>query len=175
MARSVRFLVLIATAAGLGVPLVLDWPLIIGYEGAGPLDRPPTEPHQLAEQVIEITKYLQGLATSVLGLIGFLLSQRVSTYWDRLSGPRRAMVVAGAFLCGLSICVGLFQYWAILSLSADRVVRIGLPPVLIVSIIQAAQLGLGVLMIGYTALSAIGSPSPANSRKLLAEGMGGQP
>ena len=158
--------------AAFGIPLLLAWPLVVGFEGAA--DAVPIAPHDLANQVADVTKYMQGLATSVLGLIGFLLSQRVSNYWDRLSPSRRALVIAGAFLCALSICVGLIQYWVILSLSADGVVRSGLSRVLVLSIIQAGQLGLGVLMIGYTALSAIGAPPPATSSDLLAQGMGAQ-
>lgn len=172
MQRYVRLLILLVAAAAFGVPLALAWPYVVGYEGTG--DVITIAPHELANQVTDITKYMQGLATSVLGLIGFLLSQRVSTYWNRLSPPRRAVVIAGALLCGLSICVGLIQYWVILSLSADGAVRSGLDRVVLLSIIQAAQLGLGVLMIGYTALAAIGAPSPSTPSELQEQGVGGQ-
>jgi hypothetical protein len=116
---------------------------------------------------------MQGLATSVLGLIGFLLSQRVSNYWDRLSTRRRLLVIAGAFLCGVSICVGLLIYWTVLSLSADGVVRSGLPQVLLLNFIQALELCLGVLLIGSTVLSALGAPSSPAPAEVLAKGLGG--
>ena len=174
MRRYLPVLIALVGVAAIGIPLVLAWPLIVGFEGRA--DTLPIQPHELTEQVADITKYMQGLATSVLGLIGFLLSQRVSNYWNQLSIARRVVVVAGALLCAVSICVGLLQFWAILSLSADGVVRSGLSRVLMLSVVQAMQLGLGVLMIGCTALFAVGSPAATTSSDVLAQGMtGGKP
>jgi len=147
-------------ALALGWPVSVTWSLIHGFEGRA--DNIPMPPAELAKQVVDATQYLQGLATSVLGLIGFLLSERVSTYWQKLTAVRKRLVMLGALLCGLSICVGFAVHVAVLSLSADEVVRDGVARVLRLSLFQAAELALGVLLIGTTALSALGS-SHSNS------------
>lgn len=158
-----RFLLTALVLVALGTPLYLAWPLVVGFEGK--VDDPAMPPQQLVQQVADTTKYLQGLATSVLGLIGLLMSERVSTYWHRLSSGRRRLVIVGGLLCACSICVGFVTQWTILSLSDDNVVRSGLPHVLPLNLIQATELAVGVLLIGTTAFSALDESLPSSTSK----------
>jgi hypothetical protein len=149
--------------AALGGPLYLALPLVVGFEAK--VDNQVISPHELVEQVTDTTKYLQTLATSVLGLIGLLMSERVSTYWLKLSSGRRQFVVIGGLLCAFSIYVGFVTQWTVLSMSDDNVVRSGVPKLLPLNLIQAAELAAGVLLIGITAFSALGEPPPPPEAK----------
>jgi len=108
---------------------------------------------ELATQSLGGTEHLQTLAVAVLGLVGFLLSERLTPYWGLLSPTRRQLVGAGAVATVLSIVIGFIARLSVLSLSADSAVRAGLGVLIWLMGLQVLSLALGLLLIAMPAAS----------------------
>ena len=112
---------------------------------------------RLAAQLIDATKTLLGLATGVLGLMGFLFSDKVSTYWQRSSRRQQDLILLGGAAACCSIITGLLAMWALMSLSADSTVRGGIPRVLALQVLELAEVGTGLVLLTIVAVRAVRS------------------
>lgn len=110
-------------------------------------DPNPEATSRLAERLSSTTESLQALATAMLGLIGFLFSDKVSRYWATATDKQRRAVVAGAMLLAASILTGLVTQWAITSAFVDGTVYTFAARLVGLQAIQAAELGAGTALI----------------------------
>jgi hypothetical protein len=147
--RLIGVLVIVA----LGVSSYLVWPLWQGIETQSDPSWEVTT--TLANQLTEVTKLLLGLATGTLGLLGFLFSDKVSTFWERSTPAQRTLTVLGAAFALSSIFTGLLTTWGVASLTADQNVRGGLPRVVTLQMIEIGELAAGFLLIAIVALLAL--------------------
>jgi hypothetical protein len=153
MTRTVLALVSCLILGGILLPGAIGYAAIAGIEGT--VEDPRADQHELAGQMSETTAYLQALATGILGMMAFLLSDRISAYWSHLSQPRRKAVAWGGVLCTSSLGTGFVIHWAVLSLLADNVIRGGMDRLLVLSALQGGELTAGLIAIGTPLVSAI--------------------
>ena len=148
--------ILVVVAIGVAVPLVLAWP-VLTMSGQGTTD-PIGESLLIAQQAIDVTKYLLTLATGIVGLVGFLLSEKLTTYWGRLTPSRRQWVVVGVVLALISVWTGLVALWTVLDLTAMKLVRTQLDRIMILHVIEVIELSLGVGVISGAVLPEVLTP-----------------
>jgi hypothetical protein len=130
---------------GIVLPVVLAWHVLVGSL-KGSAD-PVGESLLIAQQATDVTKYLLTLATGIVGLVGFLMSEKLTTYWKSLTASRRRWVILGAFLALISVWTGLVTLWTILDLTTMRLVRNQLDLVMWLHVIDVMELSLGVFVI----------------------------
>jgi hypothetical protein len=141
--------VLLAALAA-NIKVVVD--LVRGREGN--LDPTIDVTTSLAGQATDATQLLISLATGILGLLGFLFSEKVSTYWKDSTPAQRDWIIVGAAATCVSIATGLLTIWAIMSLSADGAVRDGLQHIVMMQVLELIELGFGLGVIALVALAA---------------------
>src|SRR5213080_4173276 len=100
---------------GVGLPVLVARPVLTGGL-QGPTD-PVGESLLIAQQASDVTKYLLTLATGIVGLVGFLISEKLTTYWHALTRSRRLWVVVGVVLSLVSVWTGLVVLWMVLDLT----------------------------------------------------------
>jgi hypothetical protein len=130
------------------VPVIVGLCVFHGITGLS--DNPKPEAIDLANQVAGTTQYLLTLGTAVIGLVGFLMSEKVSGYWHGLTTSDHRSVLTGIIIVLLSLWTGLMALVSVLWLSRDAGVVIGLPYVLTLSFMQVLELALGFGIIGWT-------------------------
>jgi hypothetical protein len=148
-------------AAAFVVNTIVALPIAQGLEVE--VDKDAEQTYRLAEQVLESTKTLLGLGTGVLGLLGFLFSDKISSYWER-SGPyhRQAVLIGAAMAC-VSIATGLVTLWATITMSAAGVMRHGLDRLALLQTVQIGELGFALLLVAVVAVVASSdSPTPVS-------------
>lgn len=127
-------------------------PLWTGRVGAGD---PPELTSPLTEQALTVTRDLNILATGTLGLLGFLFSDKISSFWQRSSTGQRHLIVGGALLCVCALLTGLLTSWAIASVTADGLVRVQLKRLIVLQALEAAEIAAGFLLISVVALISV--------------------
>jgi hypothetical protein len=145
--------IVVVLAVGLFAGVALAVPVFVGLESRV-RDKPAAPPADLARQALSATQYLVTLATAVLGLIGLLLSEKLTNVRERLDERSRSRVFAGATVTGLSLLTGFMAMWVILRASADKLMRAALDWVLWLNLAQLVELGLGMALIGWSVLKA---------------------
>lgn len=164
-------------AAGIGavilvlflLPAILALPIARGLENVI-VDRPKATAGDLAATAMTATQYLVGLAGGVLGLLGLLMSDKVSNFSRRL-GPRwRGVVAAGFLACAVSLWTGFVTLQLILRATADAVVRVSLERILWLHLFQFLELAVGLALIGGAVLWRIvlrADPHPLEAERRL--------
>jgi len=135
---------------GVGLPLLLARP-VLGGGVRGPAD-PIGESVLIAQQATDVTKYLLTLATGIVGLVGFLMSEKLTTYWQGLTRSRRQWVVVGVVLSLLSVWTGLVVLWTVLDLTTLKLVRDQLDRIMWLHVVEVLEISLGVLVVALAVL-----------------------
>lgn len=146
-------------ALALGAALASLFPLVVlvfmvrGLEGS--LDEPMATSEELARLSVDATQYLVTLATAVLGLLGFLMSEKLLDFGRSLQPRSRHILAYGAVATGFSLWTGFVVIQVVLRDAAYGVIRLGLDWVLWLHFLQVAELAIGVALIGWVFLHRI--------------------
>jgi hypothetical protein len=135
---------------GVVFPIALAGPVLFGGV-QGPTD-PVGESVLIAQQATDVTKYLLTLATGIVGLVGFLMSEKLTTYWGGLTRSQRQWVVVGVVLSLVSVWTGLVAMWMVLDLTMMKLVRDQLDRIMWLHIVEVLELSFGVLLVALAVL-----------------------
>lgn len=139
-----------------GLAILLAVPLWHGDVGLG--DPTIEVTTRLSSQLVAITTSLQALATASLGLLAFLFSEKVSSFWEKATPNQRKAVLVGGIIILSSVITGLVTQWGIVSTIADAHVRARTQRVLLLQVIEGGELAAGFLVVSFVAVRALERP-----------------
>lgn len=151
----IRTILGLLTLLAVSCAILLVYPLWKGQLAQA--DRDAAAAGRLVEHLMGITSNLQVLATGVLGLLGFLFSDKVSHYWKVSTRQERNVLLVGATSLIASIITGLLTHWAMASALVDGTVISSAERVVLLQVVQLLELGAGVVLVfGVAVFGAIG-------------------
>ncbi len=137
----------LVVVAAFVVPVVVFWPVHVGLKGAI-VDSPKAPATDLSDLAIGATEYLVTLAAALFGLVGLMMSGKISDMPRDLSPKWRMAIAAGVVLLALSLWTGFTVHQLVLESAADAVVRYTLDRTLGLHLLQLVELAAAVILIG---------------------------